>query len=75
MNNNNIKKIISIPMIIIIIIFMVSNCSPLFISKFYNDSMNPCGGINSDSVECEYWKEKYPKEYEKFLKRILIDSI
>lgn len=55
---------------LILIIFFLNSCS----SKFYHDGQNVCnkGTSRYDKNECEKWKQNYPKEYNKYLKR---DSI
>lgn len=56
------------------IAFMLcSDCSlsPKINSAVYHDKKNPCSsGEYSNSFECEHWKKKYPKEYQKYIKRL-----
>lgn len=49
---------------------MVSDCSPELNSKMHYDKYNPCGENYSDSLECESWRTKYPKEYKRYLDRL-----
>jgi len=64
--------------ILLILIFMVSDCSPQFKSKFNHDRYNPCGVEYPDPVECDRWRTMYPKEYLRYLERlenVRLDSI
>lgn len=70
-----IKKYIKPSTIIlfVILIFMVSDCaiSPKFKKTFWHDETNPCTpGEYQNSIECNEWKMKYPKEYQRYKERM-----
>lgn len=63
--NKKIKKTI-IVFIMIMIVFIITDCATLF-----HDKTNPCSkGEYQNATECEYWKKKYPNEYKKYVKRL-----
>lgn len=77
--NNKIKYIKASIIIGILLMLIVSDCSPIFKAVYHHDDMNPCSEqykeIFEDTVECYTWKMKYPKEYQRYQKRIGNDSI
>lgn len=65
-NMKTIKKQIIAIIFIVILCFVANNCTVLM-----HDRTNPCSDAeNADSLECNNWKVKYPKDYEKYLKRV-----
>jgi hypothetical protein len=56
--------------LIVFLIFMVTDCSPELNSKLHYDRYNPCGVEYPNLVECNTWKTKYTKEYLKYLDRL-----
>jgi len=58
---------------ILVIILLVSDCN----TKFYHDkTMNPCSGkTKEDSLLCNQWKTKFPKEYEHYQRRLKTDVV
>lgn len=55
--------------ILFLLYFIFTSCSAIM---FKYDMNNPCNLQRDaqDSIECENWKAKYPKSYEKYLKRM-----
>jgi hypothetical protein len=58
--------------VLIPFILFMTCCSPALVSDIYHDGENPCtpGQYYYDSAECSRFKEKYPKDYERYKMRI-----
>lgn len=77
--NKKVKYIKVTIIIAILLMLIVSDCSPRFKAAYHHDDMNPCSELYKetfqDTLECYTWKMKYPKEYQRYLKRTTVDSI
>lgn len=49
----------------VLMIVLGASCSTVF---QHADNVNPCS--SGDKTECEHWRKKFPKEYDRYKERI-----